>query len=94
MNTTPDYVAVARSFGLTNATYPLQEAFAHLGVKRSSGYALVNSGQIRAIRISERRVVVPAVDIAKVLYERGHVRRQTSPRPSVPSVSGSEELTV
>jgi hypothetical protein len=55
-----------RSFGLVNATYPIQQAFEHLGVKRTPGYELVNSGQLRAIRLAERRVVVPAVDIAKV----------------------------
>jgi hypothetical protein len=68
----PDYVEIARSFGLDKATYPVLEAFAHLGVGHTFGYELIKAGALRAIRLSEKKVVVPAVDIAQVLYERQH----------------------
>jgi hypothetical protein len=72
MNTpaTPDFAALARELGLDAATYPIDQAFRHLGVKDSLGWKLVRQGALRAIRLTGRKSVVPAVDIARLLHER------------------------
>jgi hypothetical protein len=66
----PDFAALARELGLTNAVYPIDQAFEHLGVKASLGWKLIRQGALRAIPITGRKTVVPAVDIAKLIHER------------------------
>jgi len=59
MSTTePDFVAIARSFGLDAATYPTAEAFRHLGIGESLGWDLINQGKLRAIRTTSKKTVV------------------------------------
>jgi hypothetical protein len=74
----PDYAAIARSYGLTAATYSIDKAFEHLGVKDWLGWKLVRQGALRAIRLTGKKTVVPAVDIAKLL----HQRQQQPPKSS------------
>ena len=69
---TPDYTALAHSFGLFNATYPVPQAFAHWGVKHTLGWELIKRHAVRAIALTSKKVVIPASEIARVLHEREH----------------------
>ena len=75
----PDFSALARAFGLVLATYPVREAFAHWGVKHTLGWELIKSHNIRTIGISDKKVVIPATEVARLLYERE--RASTTRRP-------------
>ncbi len=48
-------------------TMDIPEAARALGISRATAYALVREGKLPAIRISERRVVIPKAALAKLL---------------------------
>jgi hypothetical protein len=87
----PDLIAVARSFGLTNATYPTPEAFAHWGVKHTLGWELIKKHDVRTIGLSDRKVVIPCTEVARVLYEREHSGEARRPRGKNRHVAASNE---
>jgi hypothetical protein len=72
MSTSPDFTALARELGLTYAVYPLNEAFKHLGIKRSYGFELIKRGDLPTVSIADKKVVVKGIDIARFIYEREH----------------------
>jgi len=75
----PDLLALARSFGLDRATYTVADAFAHWGVKHTLGWQLIKEHNVRTIGLSDRKVVIPATEVARLLYERE--RASTTRRP-------------
>jgi excisionase family DNA binding protein len=44
-----------------------EEAFRKIGVSRSLGYKLIKSGVIQAVRVGERRLIVPVAALEKLL---------------------------
>ena len=48
-------------------TITVKEASEALGVSKATAYMLVNTGRIPAIRISDRRWIVPRVALLKML---------------------------
>ena len=52
-------------------TMTVEEAGEALGVSRATAYMLANTGRIPAIRISERRLVVPRAALLKMLESVG-----------------------
>lgn len=48
-------------------TMTVEEAGEALGVSRATAYLLVNTGRIPAIRISDRRWIVPRAALLKML---------------------------
>lgn len=52
-------------------TMTVEEAGEALGISRATAYLLANTGGIPAIRISERRLVVPRAALLKMLEEAG-----------------------
>lgn len=44
-----------------------EEAFRQIGVSRALGYKLIKEGVIPAIRLGERRLLVPVVALEKLL---------------------------
>jgi len=48
-------------------TMTVEEAAEALGISRPTAYMLANTGKIPAIRISERRLVVPRLALLKLL---------------------------
>jgi hypothetical protein len=75
----PDYVQIAREYGLDCAVYPLDDAFKQIGVSRSYGYALIDRGEIKTIRLADRKVVVRGTVLAKYLHD--HDEQQLPARP-------------
>jgi excisionase family DNA binding protein len=51
--------------------YTIDETASKLGLSRATAYSLAREGRIPAIRISERRLVVPKVALEKMLAEAG-----------------------
>lgn len=51
--------------------YSPEEAFKKLGISRALGYKLIKNGTIRAIRLGERRLVIPAIVLEKMLEVNG-----------------------
>lgn len=52
-------------------TMTVEEAGEALGVSRATAYLLANTGRIPAIRISERRLVVPVAALLRMLENTG-----------------------
>ena len=52
-------------------TMTIAEAAKALGISRNLAYALANQGKIPALRLSERRLVVPRAALQKMLEEAG-----------------------
>jgi excisionase family DNA binding protein len=48
-------------------TMTVEEVGKALGISRATAYMLVNSGRIPAIRISERRLIIPRIAVQKLL---------------------------
>jgi len=46
------------------------EAFRKLGISRALGYKLIKNGTIKAVRIGERRLVVPLAALEQLLEGR------------------------
>ena len=51
--------------------YTVEEAAQLLGISRATAYNLVAQGKLPAIRISERRLIIPKLAIANLLSEAG-----------------------
>lgn len=47
------------------------EAFRRLGVSRALGYKLIKEGTIKAVRLGERRLLVPVTALEKLLQGTG-----------------------
>jgi len=47
--------------------YAPEEAFRKLGISRALGYKLIKNGTIRAVRIGERRLIIPIAVLEKML---------------------------
>ena len=52
-------------------TMTVEEAGEALGISRATSYLLANTGGIPAIRIGERRLVVPRAALERMLDEAG-----------------------
>ena len=52
-------------------TMTVEEAGEALGISRATAYMLANTGRIPAIRISDRRLVVPRAALLKMLDRAG-----------------------
>ena len=52
-------------------TMTVKEAGEALGISRATAYMLVNTGRIPAIRLGERRLVVPRIALFKMLESTG-----------------------
>ena len=52
-------------------TMTVEEAGEALGISKATAYMLANTGRIPAIRISERRLIVPRVALERMLNEAG-----------------------
>ena len=48
-------------------TMTVEEAGAALGISRATAYMLVNTGRLPAIRISDRRIIIPRKAISELL---------------------------
>ncbi len=48
-------------------TMSVEEAGAALGISRATAYMLVNTGRLPAIRISDRRIIIPKKAISELL---------------------------
>jgi len=48
-------------------TMTVEQAAKALGISRATAYMLANTGRIPAIRISERRLIVPRAALLKML---------------------------
>lgn len=48
-------------------TMTVEEAGAALGISRATAYMLVNTGRLPAIRISDRRIIIPKKAISELL---------------------------
>ena len=48
-------------------TMTVEEAGAALGISRATAYMLVNTGRLPAIRISDRRIIIPIKAISELL---------------------------
>jgi len=48
-------------------TMTVEEAGNALGISRATAYMLVNTGRLPAIRISDRRIIIPRKAIADLL---------------------------
>jgi hypothetical protein len=66
----PDFVAIARSFGLVRAVYPVRQAFAEIGVGNTLGWELISQGELEAIRLTAKKTVVTATSMARFLHSR------------------------
>lgn len=68
----PDFVVLAKQrYGLDQAVYPATTALRHLGYGRARGWEqLISTGKLPSFLMSDRKRVVRAADIAKLLYER------------------------
>jgi len=51
------------------ATISVPEACKVLGISRSLGFKMVKEGKLQAIRLGERRLVVPTAVITRMLVE-------------------------
>jgi excisionase family DNA binding protein len=58
-------------------TMTVEEAGEALGVSRATAYQLARTGGIPAIRLGERRIVVPKVQLERML--KGNVQAGTIP---------------
>jgi hypothetical protein len=76
----PDYVQIAREFGLDRAVYPLDDAFRHIGVSRSYGYELIDRGIFKPIRLADRKVVIRGTELAKYLHDHDEQSLPARPR--------------
>lgn len=52
-------------------TMTVEEAGEALGISRATAYMLANTGRIPAIRISDRRLVVPRAALLRMLDKAG-----------------------
>jgi hypothetical protein len=67
----PDFVDIGRrEFGFDRPVYPIDEAFALLGIGRTYGYELVASGELETIHLAPRKTVVTATSMARLLHQR------------------------
>jgi hypothetical protein len=65
-----ELIEIAKSrYGLDCAVYPVEQAFAHLGVKPSYGFDLIAHEILPTISLGKRKTLVRAVDIARLLEE-------------------------
>jgi len=48
-------------------TMTVEEAGRALGISRATAYMLVNTGRLPAIRISDRRIIIPKKAISELL---------------------------
>lgn len=46
---------------------PPEEAFRRIGVSRALGYKLIKNGTIKAVRLGERRLLVPIAALEELL---------------------------
>lgn len=53
------------------ATYTVEEAAQILGIGRGLAYKLVHSGELPALRLGEKRYVVPRVAVERILNGEG-----------------------
>jgi excisionase family DNA binding protein len=51
--------------------YTVEECGELLGLSRATAYQLVHDGRIPAIRISDKRLIVPKVALERLLSEAG-----------------------
>lgn len=72
MSASPDFVRLARDLGLTQALYPVLEAFRLLGCSKSYGWArLVATGELPVVRLpGGKMTMVKGIDLARFIYER------------------------
>jgi len=54
-------------------TYTVEEAADVLGISRNLAYELIRQGRLPAIRISQKRLVVPKAALAKLLLPENRV---------------------
>lgn len=73
MKTMEGQNARVRAQAVAPLTLSVDEASALLGVSRSTGFELVNSGALRSLRIN-RRVLVPRDAVEAFLLGSGYVR--------------------
>jgi hypothetical protein len=68
----PDFAQYARELGLSQALYPVLEAFRLLGVSKSYGWAtLIATGVLPVVRLPGGKLtMVRAIDIARFIHER------------------------
>ena len=52
-------------------TLTVEEASEVLGISRATGYSLVSTGRLPALRISDRRIVIPRKAIDDLLASAG-----------------------
>lgn len=52
-------------------TMTVEEAAIALGISRATAYSLVNQGRLPAIRISDRRLILPVKSINELLASAG-----------------------
>jgi excisionase family DNA binding protein len=60
---------------LEKATMSVPEMAKRLGVSRSLGYELVKSGQVPALKLGIKRLVVPVYVVERMLEEAGSCAR-------------------
>jgi excisionase family DNA binding protein len=51
--------------------YTIEECGALLGISRATAYQLAHDGRLPAIRISDKRLIVPKVALERLLSEAG-----------------------
>lgn len=56
-------------------TMTVEEAAVALGVSRATAYLLARTGAIPAIRLGERRLVVPKAALERLLNEAGQAKQ-------------------
>jgi hypothetical protein len=66
---TPDYAQIAHDLGLRRVTYPILEAFDHLSVGKTYGWQLVKTGRLPVVRLAPKKIIVKAVDVARLIHE-------------------------
>ena len=70
MRSDSELIEIAKAcYGLTCAVYPIEQAFAHPGVKPSYGYEPISHGILPTISFGRRKTVVRVIDIARLLEE-------------------------
>lgn len=57
--------------------YPIEEAFALIGVSRTRGYQLINSGQLKSYKDGKRRLCSHSalVDCQRAMEQANHGRK-------------------
>jgi excisionase family DNA binding protein len=64
-------VTIEKNNETERLTMTVEEAGDALGISRATAYMLVNTGRLPAIRISDRRIIVPRKAIDDLLASAG-----------------------